>query len=891
MAWKERALLALIPRSFGPGYRRAVLDSVEEALADAALKASGRGHTPTGERARVWFDFFKTAAQERATATWRIFNPRRPQIPRSPRRESHVSSLLSDIRYAVRSLARSPGFALVAIATIALGIGANAAIFSVVNSLLLRPLPFEDPDRLVMVRGRWPARGVEKAGISTGNLADFIRDTAAFDEFAALTLGAMPVSDGTGGAEQVRVGFVTPNFFSVLGIDAALGRTVQPGDSNETVVISDELWRRRFGGDPEVLGKTLQLGDPPSTIVGVLPPGLIVDVPEQVGVPTTDTQVWKVNDWDLDPDTANRRAYFLRVFARLKPGATLVQAQQEADAVAAYSRENFADAARVNTQFDVLTVHSQVVDTVFSTLVVFMAAVGFVLLIACANVANLLLVRSKAREREIAVRAALGAGRARVLRQMLLESLVLAVAGAAGGVLIAYAAVRALLWLDPAELPRLHALSVDTTVLFFSLALALATAVVFGLLPALHAAGASISTVLRQGGLGSTGVRKRLGRALIIAEVAMSLILLVGAGLLARSFFSLSRVSPGFATESALTFRAGVPPDRYHEFVDEVGELPGVTGVAGMSRAPLSGSPGRGPFVPDTIAEEDTASWPASLRTFVTPGYFEAMGIGLVDGRSFEERDLTVDRSDDFAGFAIVDRRLAERVWAAEGAVGRTLLRRPINQPEGSWRVVGVVESVHHASLRESEPGMIYYLAPTQVTFIVKTVASPESLVQPVRAVLAAIAPGTPVHEVRTLESYVAETLAPERFTMILAAVFGGAALLLAAVGMYGVISYAVSQRMREMGVRMALGAQGMDVTRLVVGEGVKVTLVGTLMGLMGALVVSHVLAAWLFAVTPVDPLTYGAVTAVLLLVSVVACYVPARRASRADPMVTLRGR
>jgi len=777
----------------------------------------------------------------------------------------------------------------VAIATIALGIGANTAIFSVVNSVMLRPLPFEDPDRLVMVRGRWPVRGVDKAGISTGNLADFIRDTTAFEEFAALALGAVPISDGTGDPEQVRVGFVTPNFFSVVGINAALGRVPQADDANETVVISDEFWRRRFGADPEILGKTLRLGDPPSTITGVLGPGLIIDIPEQIGVPTIDTQVWRVNNWDLNPDSARRNGYGLRAFARLKPGATLAQAQQQADAVAEYSRANFADAARVNTQFDVSTVQSQVVDTVSSTLVVFMVAVSFVLLIACANVANLLLVRSRARQQEVAVRAALGAGRARILRQMLLESLVLAVAGAAGGVLLAYGAVRALVWLDPAELPRLHQLGLDGTVLLFSLGLAFATAVIFGLLPALYAARASINTVLRQGGPASTGARVRLGRALIVAEVALSLVLLVGAGLLARSFVSLSQVSPGFDTEGTLTFQAAVIPDRHREFVDKVAALPGVSKVAGMGNIPLRGTPGRGPFVPDTIAEEDTASWPAALRNFVTPGYFEAMGIGLIEGRYFEERDLAVDRTADFGGFVVVDKRLAELVWPGQSAIGRTLLRRPVNQPEGPWRVIGVVEEIHQASLREQEPGMVYYLVSTQRTFVVKTAVPANSLVQPIRAVLAAVAPGTPMHEVRTLGSYVDETLAPERLTMILAVLFATTALLLAAVGLYGVISYTVSQRMREMGVRMALGAQHTDVTRLVVGDGIRVTLVGAVIGLAGAVLVSRALAAWLFIVSPTDPLTYGAITALLVVVSVFACYVPARRAARTDPMVTLK--
>ena len=447
MTRKQRLLTLLFPVSFGAAYRQAVIDSLEDALAE--IEAGGRRGSgrwcQARRRFRVWTDFFKTGVQERGTELRRALtpdglspSPYEPAFPRSPRSNAVVSSFFQDFAFAVRSFRKSPAFTAVAVATIALGIGANTAIFSVVNGVLLRPLPFEDEDSLVMVRGRWPVRNVEKAGISTGNLADFIRDTTAFAEFAAIVPYSAPVTgaDVEVDPKQIRAANVTHNFFTLVGIEPAIGRSFTADDTPDTVIISHDLWQRRFAGDDNILDQTLRLGDRPMTITGVLTAGLIVPIPEQRGVPATDVDVWKLQDWDLNAETANRNRNFLRVFARLAPGATMAEAQQQADAVAAESRRLYADAARVNIQFDVLTVHSQVIDTVESTLFVFMAAVAFVLLIACANVANLLLVRSKVRESELAVRAALGAGRGRLLRQQLIESLTLALAGAAGGLAI-----------------------------------------------------------------------------------------------------------------------------------------------------------------------------------------------------------------------------------------------------------------------------------------------------------------------------------------------------------------------------------------------------------------------------------------------------------------------
>ena len=900
MTRKQRLLTLLFPVSFGAAYRQAVIDSLEDALAE--IEAGGRRGSgrwcQARRRFRVWTDFFKTGVQERGTELRRALtpdglspSPYEPAFPRSPRSNAVVSSFFQDFAFAVRSFRKSPAFTAVAVATIALGIGANTAIFSVVNGVLLRPLPFEDEDSLVMVRGRWPVRNVEKAGISTGNLADFIRDTTAFAEFAAIVPYSAPVTgaDVEVDPEQIRAANVTHNFFTLVGIEPAIGRSFTADDTPDTVIISHDLWQRRFAGDDNILDQTLRLGDRPMTITGVLTAGLIVPIPEQRGVPATDVDVWKLQDWDLNAETANRNRNFLRVFARLAPGATMVQAQQQADAVAAESRRLYADAARVNTQFDVLTVHSQVVDTVESTLFVFMAAVGFVLLIACANVANLLLVRSKVRERELAVRAALGAGRGRLLRQQLIESLTLALAGAAGGLAIAYGSIEALLWFEPADLPRIDGVGIDAMTLGFSLGLAVLTAVIFGLLPAAQAAGASLTDSLRAGGCGASGARKRLGRTLIVAEVALSMILLVGAGLLARSFVSLASVSPGFDIEGTLSFRAAVIPDRYADFLDQVGALPGVTSVAGASVLPLSGSLGHGPFVPDTIAWEDTSSYPASLRRFVTPGYFEALGIGLVRGRLFEKRDLDMGTDGGPPPFVVVDEKLAARIWGDADPVGRTVRRAPAAQPGPALEVLGVVENIRQESLQEDGPGTIYHLVPAQSRFVVSSSVTPETLVGPIRSVLASAAPGVPMHEVQTIRSYVDQALAPARFTMALAGVFALSALLLAAVGLYGVISYAVSQRSREMGIRLALGAHRSNLLTLVVGDGIKLTMAGVALGLIGAFLVSRLLSAWLYEVAPTDPLTYATVTVLLLGVSALACYVPARRAARADPVVTLR--
>lgn len=876
-----RFLLVLLPRTF----RRQFGEDIAALFRDRLDEAGDS----TQRRLGVWIQSIADLLQHGTAERLRELRVSRNFVNSQTRRRTPMTSLYQDAKIAVRSFAKSPGFLAVSVLTLALGIGASTTIFSIVDSVLLQPLPFEEPDRLVMVRGRWPVRNVEKAGLSPGDLADFIRDTTAFEDFAALTIGTTPLTLEDAETEQRRVASVTPNFFSVLGIQPVLGRGFELSDSEDTVLISHGLWQGQFGGDPSVLGATLRLRGNAHTIVGVLARRLVIHVPERIGAPIIDTDVWRIRNWDLDPSSANRRNYALRVFARLAPGATLERAQQEADWVASEHRRLYDDAARVNTQFDVFTMHSQVVDTVEPILLGFGVAIGFILLIACANVANLLLARAKTREAELAVRAALGAGRGRLLRQLLVESLVLAALAGLVGSALAYGALQLVLLLDPADFPRLEKVDIDGTTLGFSLLLSLATVLLFGLMPAVQSTRASITDALHQGGRGAIGKRKRLGATLIATEVALSLVLLVGAGLLARSFVSLTRVSPGFQTDGTLTFRANLPPEKSTELEQRISELPGVIAVARGNRAPLAGPAARGPFVPDTIAVDDTRGYPASLFAFVTPGYFDAMGIALLRGRVFEQADLSSNGDGTFSRWAVVDERAAASIWPGSDPIGRHVRRVRGSNVDGPSRIVGVVESIRQEGLRDEGPGTIYFLVPSVSSFVVRSNTEPEALIEPIRAELNTVAPESPMYQVRTMQSYVEESLASARLVMVLAGVFAIVALLLAAVGLYGVVSYAVRQRMHEMGIRIVLGAERSTISTLVVGEGVRLALVGVAFGVAASLFLTRLLSGWLYGVTPSDALTYVSITSLLVGVAALACYLPARRAAAAEPSAVLR--
>jgi len=822
-----------------------------------------------------------------------------------------VSNLLQDLRYGARRLARTPGFTAVAALTLALGIGANTAIFSVVDAVLLRPMPYGDPERLVLVWDRMERSAIERAPVSSPDLADFRRLAEGFAGFAATNNVNEVALTGDGPPEQIKVANVTADFFDVLGVAPVLGRGFEPADAvpippeafqgppeeipPTAMILTDGLWRRRFGGDPAVIGGAVRLNGQPMTVVGVLPPGWELLMPPDAGMPT---DVDAYSPLRLDLASGPRDNQWLRVIARLAPGTTLAAAQAEMDAIAARHREEHAFHANMGIGIEVRPMHGDVVHHVRPALVALLGAVGFVLLIACANVANLLLARSAVRRREMAVRASLGAGRGRLFRQVLTEGVLLAVPGALGGLALAWVGVRLLLALRPPDLPRLGEVGLDPRVLSFTLAAATAAALLAALAPALAASLERPGSALAErggDGLGGGG-RLRLRGALVVSEIALSLVLLIGAGLLLRSFVELSRVRPGFDPEGALTYKLALPfPDyqtpqdrtRFFQRMEErVAAEPGVEAVGAIFPMPLGGRFWTGPYGRAGDPEERWTEQEADFRV-ITPGYFDAMGIGLLDGRALTAADLEEQRE-----VAVVDAGLARRLWPDGSAVGERvgldLFGRTLR-----LEVVGTVEPVRHAGLTEPAHETLYmphHLFPwTPMTVAVRTAADPGTLADPVRAAVRALDPGLPVYAVRPLSVYFREALAATRFTLVLAAVFAGLALVLAAIGLAGVLAYAVRRRRHEIGVRVALGARPVDVVRLIVGRAVLLVVLGIVLGLAAALAVSRSLAGLVYGVSSTDPATYAALAAVLAAVAVAASWLPARRAARIDPVTALR--
>ncbi len=822
-----------------------------------------------------------------------------------------MNALLQDLRYGARRLARSPGFTAVAALTLALGIGANTAIFSVVDAVLLRPMPYGDPERLVLVWDRMERSAIERAPVSAPDLADFRRLAKGFAGFAATNNVSEVALTGDGPPEQIKVANVTGNFFDVLGVAPRLGRGFEPADDapippeafsglpeafpSTAMLLTDGLWRRRFGGDPAVVGKAVWLNGQPMTVVGVLPPGYELLMPPDAGMPT---DVDAYSPLRIDLASGPRDNQWLRVIARLAPGTTLAAAQAEMDSIAARHREEHAFHANMGIDVEVRPMRGDVVHHVRPALVALLGAVGFVLLIACANVANLLLARSAVRRREMAVRAALGAGRGRLFRQVLSEGVLLAVPAALLGLGLAWIGVRLLLALRPPDLPRLDEVGLDPRVLAFTLAAAVAAALLATLAPALSASLERPGSALAErggDGLGGGG-RLRLRGVLVVTEVALSLVLLIGAGLMLRSFLELARVRPGFDPAGALTYKLSLPfPDypnpeartRFFQKLEErMAAEPGVEAVGAVFPMPLGGRFWTGPYGRAADPEERWNEQEADFRV-ITPGYFDALGIRLLAGRALAAGDL-----DERRAVAVIDAGLAARLWPDGGAVGERLGIDLFGE-KVLLEVVGMVEPVRHAGITEPPRETIYlplhFMPWSPMTVAVRTAADPETLAGPVRAGVRALDPGLPVYALRPLSAYVREALAATRFTLVLAAVFAGLALALAAIGLAGVLAYAVRRRRHEIGVRVALGARPGDVVRLVVGRGLLLVALGIVLGLAAALALSRSLAGLLYGVTATDPATYAALAGLLAAVAVAASWVPAQRAARIDPVTALR--
>jgi predicted permease len=804
---------------------------------------------------------------------------------------------LPDLRYAFRTLRKNPGFAAIAVLTLALGIGANTAIFSIVNAVLLKPLPFPESSRIVAVYQTLPQRGVLRNGASYLNFADWCEQSRSFEAMGAFHGTDLSLT-GSGDPEVISGAVVTSGLFSTLGVRPIAGRVLIPADDRAgaapVVLMSERLWRRRFGAALDLIGRAITLDKQAFTVAGILPG----DFQFPFQMPAADFWIPVQQDTQFKDLIPRRGGHYLSVIARVRAEIALGEAETELAGIQArlvkqYPAENAGWGVRL------APLQGEIVGDVRLGLLVLLGAVALVLLIACANVANLLLSRATSRSRELAVRAALGAGKKRIVRQLLTESLLLGGIGGALGAATAWWAVRGLAKLLPDDLPRIHTIQVDGSVLCFTLVLSVFVSLLFGLAPAVQATSANLVDGLKEGARGSSdgGRRRRIRGVLIASEVALAVVLLTAAGLLLRSFLELQGVSPGFRADGVLTASVTLPQSQYakaeewakfyRRALERVRTLPGVTGAAVVVPLPMSGGrinlafgiDGR----PQAPEERISANYSA-----VSADYFRLLGIPLLRGRAFDERDAATSQK-----VTIISEAFARRYFAEEDPIGKHL-SFGFPPDEGSREIAGIVGDVKQVSLdAPAEPEMYvpYEQSPMwSMDFAVRTAGGdPAALTSAVRERIQEADKDLPVVDVQPMGIYLHDSVAQPRFRTFLLGLFGVVALLLAAVGIYGVISYTVVQRTQEIGVRMALGAAPTQVLGLVVGQGMKLVLVGLAVGLMGTFGLTRFFRSLLFGITPGDPLTYFATVLVLVGVSLLACYVPARRAMRVDPLVALR--
>jgi putative ABC transport system permease protein len=807
-----------------------------------------------------------------------------------------MQTLWQDLRYGARMALKKPGFTLIAVITLALGIGANTAIFSVVNAVVLRPLPYRDPDRLVHVYRMQPP--VERSPVSVPAYLDFAAQQQAFENFAAHYGETFNLTD-VDEAERIIGRRVTANFFALFGASPTRGRFFLPADDNadsaRVAVISDGLWRRRFGGDDQVVGQTIKLNGEAYTIVGVAPPQF--QFPRRVEIWTPARLIGRGGD---------RTSNFLMMIGRLKDGVTEEQAQAQMNQIAAALARQYPN--HNNLSVLVVPMLDEQVRDIRTALWVLLGAVGFVLLIACANVVNLLLARARARQKEFVVRAALGASRFHIARQLLTESVLLALLGGASGTLLAVWGLDLLVAAGPANLPRVSEARIDARALGFTLLISLLTGFVFGLAPAWQSSKTKLNEALKEGarGAGVSLSQAWLRRALVIAEIALSLVLLVGASLLIGSLKRLAQVNPGFETNNLLTADINYPrrpasaypkgEDGERQRLQERGDflraveqkvatLPGVQRVGVINDLPVTGdSASAGSFRIEGDPNVNWANDPQAEWKSVTPNYFNAIGVPLLKGRAFTERDTSQSPAT-----ILINETLARRFFPEEDPIGKRLIA--FNSPR---EIAGVVGDARQGALNLPPSPEIYFpntqrAFGQQVSLVVRTNVDPASLSDAVRRAAQSVNPDAPVFRVRTMREVMAGSMAQERFNTILMTLFAVVAMLLAAIGLYGVMAYNVTQRAREIGVRVALGAQSADVLRLVVGQGLRLVALGLALGLMTALALTRLMKKLLFEVSATDPAPYAGVALLLALVALLACWIPARRATKVDPMIALR--
>ena len=808
-----------------------------------------------------------------------------------------MDSLIKDIRFGVRALVKHFGFTIIAVLTLALGIGASTAIFTVVNAALLRGLPYQSPQKLYHFFESTPQKEYSQREFSYPDYQDYQQNQVC-DGIAAYTGGGGILTNGSGEPERINSPAASANFFSILGVEPMLGRTFQPGEDKpggpKVTVLTYGMWQRSFGADPNIVGKPLTVNGVSYTVIGVLPP--------------TFQFAFRPNDLWLpyQPSEAQLSRRFMHgtnLIGRLKPGVTPQQAQADLGLIAARIEKEHHE-SHANTGMTIVPLQQAVVGQVKPILLILLGAVGFVLLIACANVASLLLTRSLSRQKEVAIRAALGATRWRVIRQLLTESLLLSSLGGLFGLLIAYWGVGALASVLPAQqlaaLPFLKTLRIDTSILAFSVGLSFLTGLVFGLAPALQSSRLDLNEVLKEGGRSSAGgAGHKLRSALVMSEIALAVVLLVGAGLMMKSLVRLLQANVGFKTQNLLTMTVVLPANKYgndiprrvsfiEQMKDRVNALPGVASAGTVNILPINPGNTTRFYVEGDPIPAPGQETECNIRT-VNDTYFQALGVPLLAGRMFDDRD-----KPDGPGVAIIGKSLADRLFAGRDPVGRKINYAGIKGDPGDT-IVGVVGDVKITALDDALKPVLYYpfrqSAGLAAGLVVRTNVDPASLAGAVRSEIRSLEPDAALFNVNTMEELISTSPASflRRFPALIIGIFAGVALVLASIGIYGVVSYSVSQQTRHIGVRMALGAQASDILKMILSQGLFLTLIGVGAGVLAAFGLTRLLRSLLFEVSANDPVTFGVVAGSLFLVSLIACYIPARRATKVDPLVALR--
>ena len=810
-----------------------------------------------------------------------------------------MTTIFQDVRYGVRMLLKNPGFTIVAVLALTLGIGADSAIFSVVNAVLLRPLPYDESERLVFLSER--SQVLEGMSIAYPNFLDWRAQNSAFESIGVYRRQSYNLT-GSGEPERLVAGQVSADLFTVLRVNAGSGRIFtnaedQPGVP-PVVVLSHGLWQRRFGGDPGIIGQNLTLDGRSFTVIGIMPSGFLFPSRAEMWTP--------VGLQAKDPGWESRGNHpGLYAMARLKPGITVEQARDDMEIVAANLEKQYPD-SNTGNRATITPALENIVRDIRAALLVLLSAVGFVLLIACANVANLLLARATNRQKEIAIRFALGASRTRIIRQLLTESMLLSFAGGVLGLLLAQAAVKLIVAISPNSIPRAAEIGLDQRVLAFTVAVSLLTGIIFGLAPAFQASKPDLNETLKEAGRGSTGRRHILRSALVVSEVALTMVLLIGAGLMIRSFYRLQRVDPGFVADRLLTFNVALPQKKYAEgqqrinfyqqLLQNLRALPGVESVGMATGLPLGNNGWQSGFWIEGRPEPPQGQRPLTEVAFVSAGYFDTMKMTLLSGRNFTEQDIKPSTPPDpqHPDFTpptvnVIDEEFARRYFPDENPLGQQL-----RFWGGKVTIVGIVRRVKMEGLSTDSNRVQSYYPYLQnpggsMSIVLRTAGDPTALSNEVRQQVLAIDPDQPIYSVQTMGQIWEDSIAPDRLLLMLLGTFAAVALVLAGVGIYGVMAYSVTQRTHEIGIRMALGARQGNVLGMVVRQGMTLAVAGLAIGLVGAWLATRAMASLLFGVSATDPATFAMISVVLAGVALGACLVPARRATKVDPMIALR--